>query len=49
VLDVDQHGQAGNGFAAFNRLKRAGLIADSWGGIATGIWGGTTPQKPDRL
>jgi hypothetical protein len=25
VLDVDQHGQAGNGFAALNRLKRAGL------------------------
>ena len=25
VLDVDQHGQAGNGFAAFNRLTRAGL------------------------
>jgi hypothetical protein len=26
VLDVDQHGQVGNGFAAFNRLKRAGFI-----------------------
>jgi hypothetical protein len=26
VLDVDQHGQAGNGFAAFNRLKHAGLL-----------------------
>jgi Bifunctional DNA primase/polymerase, N-terminal len=26
VLDVDQHGQAGNGFAAFNRLTRAGLL-----------------------
>jgi hypothetical protein len=26
VLDVDQHGQAGNGFAAFNRLLRAGLL-----------------------
>jgi hypothetical protein len=25
VLDVDQHGPAGNGFAAFNRLQRAGL------------------------
>jgi WhiB family redox-sensing transcriptional regulator len=23
--------------------------ADSWGGIATGIWGGTTPQERDRL
>jgi hypothetical protein len=26
VLDVDQHGRAGNGFAAFNHLKRVGLI-----------------------
>jgi Bifunctional DNA primase/polymerase, N-terminal len=26
VLDVDQHGAAGNGFAAFNRLHRAGLL-----------------------
>jgi Bifunctional DNA primase/polymerase, N-terminal len=26
VLDVDQHGTAGNGFAAFNRLRRAGLL-----------------------
>jgi Bifunctional DNA primase/polymerase, N-terminal len=26
VLDVDQHGQAGNGFAAFNRLTRTGLL-----------------------
>jgi hypothetical protein len=25
-LDVDQHRQAGNGFAAFNRLKRSGLL-----------------------
>ena len=25
VLDVDQHGPAGNGYAAFNRLRRAGL------------------------
>jgi hypothetical protein len=23
--------------------------ADSWGGIATGIWGGTTPQERERL
>ena len=27
VLDVDQHGDAGNGFAAFNRLNRAGMLA----------------------
>ncbi len=26
VLDIDQHGQAGNGFAAFNQLRRAGLL-----------------------
>lgn len=26
VLDVDQHGEAGNGFTALNRLKRAGLV-----------------------
>jgi hypothetical protein len=29
VLDVDQRGEAGNGFAAFNRLHREGL----WGFI----------------
>ena len=26
VLDVDQHGAAGNGFAAFGQLRRAGLL-----------------------
>jgi len=26
VLDVDQHGEYGSGFAAFNRLKRHGLV-----------------------
>ena len=26
VLDVDQHGAAGNGYAAFNRLWRAGVV-----------------------
>jgi hypothetical protein len=35
VLDVDQHGQAGNGFAAFNRLKRAGLIDGASAIVAT--------------
>lgn len=25
VLDIDQHGEAGNGFAGLNKLKRAGL------------------------
>jgi hypothetical protein len=26
VLDIDQHGPVGNGYAAFNRLRRAGLV-----------------------
>ena len=26
VIDVDQHGNAGNGFAAWNRAGRAGLV-----------------------
>src|SRR6266581_7566637 len=29
VLDVDQHGPAGNGFAALNRLNRAGLVGSA--------------------
>jgi hypothetical protein len=39
VLDVDQHGPAGNGFAAFNRLKRAGLT-DAAGAIVATPSGG---------
>jgi Bifunctional DNA primase/polymerase, N-terminal len=35
VLDVDQHGKAGNGFAAFNRLKRARLVDGAAAIIAT--------------
>jgi hypothetical protein len=35
VLDVDQHGQAGNGFAAFNQLNRAGLIDGAGAIVAT--------------
>jgi hypothetical protein len=35
VLDVDQHGRAGNGFAAFNRLKRAGLMDGASALVAT--------------
>jgi hypothetical protein len=35
VLDVDQHGPAGNGFAAFNQLKRAGLIGAAGALVAT--------------
>jgi hypothetical protein len=26
VLDIDQHGPAGNGYPAFNKLRRAGLV-----------------------
>jgi hypothetical protein len=26
VLDIDQHGPAGNGYPAYNRLRRAGLV-----------------------
>ena len=35
VLDVDQHGQAGNGFAALNRLVRAGLVRDAGAVVST--------------
>ena len=35
VLDVDQHGQAGNGFAAFTRLHRAGLLAGASAYVGT--------------
>ncbi len=35
VLDVDQHGQAGNGFAAFRRLRRAGLVGRVHAIVAT--------------
>jgi hypothetical protein len=35
VLDVDQHGPAGNGFAAFNQLKRAGLTGSAGAIVAT--------------
>jgi len=35
VLDVDQHGEAGNGFAAFNRLRRAGLVTGVKAIVAT--------------
>jgi Bifunctional DNA primase/polymerase, N-terminal len=35
VLDVDQHGKAGNGFAAFNRLARAGLLDGASAYVAT--------------
>ena len=35
VLDVDQHGPAGNGFAAFNQLNRAGLTDGASAIVAT--------------
>jgi hypothetical protein len=35
VLDVDQHGQAGNGFAALNKLIRAGLTVNASVIVAT--------------
>src|SRR5215470_2232955 len=35
VLDVDQHGPAGNGFAALNRLIRAGLAEGASAVVAT--------------
>jgi len=30
-------------------LKYALAGADTWGGIATGIWGGTTPRERERI
>ncbi len=35
VLDVDQHGPAGNGFAAYRRLKAAGLLEGMGAVVAT--------------
>lgn len=35
VLDVDQHGEAGNGFAAFGRLRAAGLLAGAFRMVRT--------------
>jgi hypothetical protein len=35
VLDVDQHGDAGSGFAALNRLIRAGLVRDAGAVVST--------------
>ena len=35
VLDVDQHGPAGNGFAAFGKLRRAGLLDGAGAIVAT--------------
>jgi hypothetical protein len=35
VLDVDEHGEAGNGYAAFGRLARAGLTSGASVYVAT--------------
>ena len=35
VLDVDDHGPAGNGYAALAKLSKAGLL----GGAAVALWG----------
>lgn len=35
VLDVDQHGPAGNGFAALNRARTAGLLAGAGAIVST--------------
>jgi Bifunctional DNA primase/polymerase, N-terminal len=35
VLDVDNHGERGSGFAAFNRLKREGLVPDPVAVVST--------------
>jgi Bifunctional DNA primase/polymerase, N-terminal len=35
VLDVDQHGPAGNGYAAFNQLRRTGLLVGATAYVAT--------------
>ncbi len=35
VLDVDQRGQSGSGFASYNRLRRAGLLDGVFAIVAT--------------
>ena len=35
VLDVDQHGEAGNGYAAFVQLRKAGLLAGARAWVRT--------------
>ena len=35
VLDVDQHGEAGNGYAAFGQLRAAGLLAGARAWVRT--------------
>jgi hypothetical protein len=35
VVDVDQHGDAGSGFAAWNQLRRGGLLTEPYAVIST--------------
>lgn len=51
VLDVDNHGEHGNGFAAFNRLKREGLADGPLAVVSTPsggfhIYFAADPQRP---
>ncbi len=45
VLDVDQHGEAGNGFAAWRRLSVAGLLDGTIAIVATPV-AACTPTSP---
>ena len=45
VLDVDQHGPAGNGYTALGRLRRAGLLDGAAAYVRTPN-GGCTPTSP---
>ena len=47
VLDVDQHGPAGNGYPAFARLERAGLVDGASAYVRTRP-AGCTPTSPVR-
>jgi len=52
VLDIDQHGEAGNGFTAYRRLKTASLLAGAstivatpGGGLHLYLAGSTQPSR----
>jgi len=47
VLDVDNHGPAGNGYAAFRRLKDAGLLDGAAAYVRTPA-AACTPTSPAR-
>jgi Bifunctional DNA primase/polymerase, N-terminal len=51
VVDVDHHGERGNGFAAFNRIKREGLVTDPQAVVSTPSGGmhlyfAADPERP---